>query len=39
MAAKAADARAMDPVLKYCAIGKQLGYGFYLTFDAITYVR
>ncbi|KAI9712701.1 MAG: Peroxisomal membrane protein PMP27 [Bogoriella megaspora] len=36
-AAKASDARNMDPVLKYCAIGRQLGYGFYLSFDAITY--
>ena len=38
MAAKASDARTMDPVLKYCAVGRQLGYGFYLAFDAITYV-
>ncbi|KAL9094880.1 MAG: hypothetical protein Q9165_002829 [Trypethelium subeluteriae] len=37
LAARAADARSMDPVLKYCAVGRQLGYGFYLAFDAITY--
>ena len=28
----------MDPVLKYCAVGRQLGYATYLTLDTITYV-
>jgi hypothetical protein len=37
-AALAADAKSMDPVLKYLAVGRQLGYAFYLTFDAMTYV-
>ena len=27
----------MDPVLKYLAVGRQLGYAFYLTLDALTY--
>lgn len=35
-AAVAADAKAMDPVLRYAAIGRQLGYAGYLTFDALT---
>lgn len=29
----------MDPVLKYCAVGRQLGYATYLSLDTITYVR
>lgn len=37
-AAVAADNKGLDPVLKYCAIGRQLGYGTYLSLDAITYV-
>ncbi|KAI9854574.1 MAG: Peroxisomal membrane protein PMP27 [Vezdaea acicularis] len=37
-AALAVDAKGMDPILKYCAIGRQLGYGIYLTFDTITYL-
>ncbi len=37
-AATAADAKNMDPVLKYCAVGRQLGYAMYLTFDLATYV-
>jgi len=37
-AAVAADAKAMDPVLKYCAVGRQLGYAGYLTLDTITVV-
>lgn len=28
----------MDPILKYLAIGRQLGYGMYLSLDAVTYV-
>ncbi|KAK8097973.1 Peroxisomal membrane protein PMP27 [Apiospora kogelbergensis] len=36
-AATAADAKAsMDPVLRYAAVGRQLGYAGYLTFDAAT---
>ncbi len=37
-AAVAADSKNMDPVLKYCAVGRQLGYGMYLSLDAVTYV-
>ena len=37
-AAVAADAKGMDPVLKYCAVGRQLGYATYLTLDTVTYV-
>ena len=37
-AATAFDAKGGDPVLKYCAVGRQLGYAVYLSFDAVTYV-
>lgn len=37
-AAAAADAKNMDPVLKYCAVGRQLGYATYLTLDAVTFL-
>ena len=37
-AAIAADSKNMDPVLKYCAVGRQLGYATYLTLDTITFV-
>lgn len=37
-AAVAADATNMDAVLKWTAVGRQLGYAFYMTFDAMTYV-
>ena len=37
-AAIAADSKNMDAVLKYCAVGRQLGYAGYLTLDTITYV-
>jgi len=37
-AAVAADSKGMDPVLKYCAVGRQLGYATYLTLDTVTYV-
>jgi peroxin-11B len=37
-AALAADNKQLDPVLRYCAIGRQLGYGTYLTFDMFTYL-
>ncbi|WPH02380.1 Hypothetical protein R9X50_00524300 [Acrodontium crateriforme] len=36
-AALAADSKSIDPVLKYLAVGRQLGYAFYLSFDALTY--
>lgn len=36
-AAVAADSKSMDPVLKYLAVGRQLGYAFYLALDAATY--
>ncbi|KAM3066182.1 Peroxisomal membrane protein PMP27 [Clarireedia jacksonii] len=35
-AAIAADSKNTDPFIKYCAVGRQLGYAGYLTFDAIT---
>ncbi|MCJ1313588.1 Peroxisomal membrane protein PMP27 [Agyrium rufum] len=37
-AATAADSRGMDIVLKYCAVGRQLGYAMYLSCDMITYI-
>ena len=37
-AALAADSKDMDPILKYLVVGRQLGYAFYMTFDAMTYV-
>lgn len=37
-AAVAADAKGMDPILKYLAVGRQLGYATYLSLDAVTYV-
>ena len=38
-AAITADSKKMDPVLKYCAVGRQLGYAAYLSLDAVTFVR
>ena len=38
-AATAADAKNLDPVLRYCAVGRQLGYAMYLSLDMLTYVR
>ena len=38
-AAIAADAKGMDPVLKYCAAGRQLGYAVYLSLDIGVFVR
>jgi len=35
-AALAADSKMGDPVVKYLAVGRQLGYAGYLTFDAVT---
>ena len=33
-----ADSKNLDPVIKYCAIGRQLGYAGYLTLDALTFL-
>lgn len=35
-AAVAADTKGMDPVLRYCAVGRQLGYAGYMSLDSIT---
>ncbi|KAF2456755.1 peroxisomal biogenesis factor 11 [Lineolata rhizophorae] len=35
-AAQAADARGMDPVLRCCAVGRQLGYAGYMVMDNLT---
>ncbi|KAH6682394.1 peroxin-11 [Plectosphaerella plurivora] len=35
-AAVASDAKTLDPVLRYAAVGRQLGYAGYLSFDAAT---
>jgi len=32
------DAKGGDAVLKYCAVGRQLGYAMYLSLDMVTYV-
>lgn len=32
------DTKGGDAVLKYCAVGRQLGYATYLTLDIATYV-
>lgn len=37
-AAAAADAKNVDPVLRYCAVGRQLGYAMYLSLDMLTYL-
>ncbi|KAH0558683.1 hypothetical protein GP486_004666 [Trichoglossum hirsutum] len=37
-AAEAADKKTLDPVLRYCAVGRQLGYGIYLSLDSIIYL-
>lgn len=37
-AGEVADKKGMDPILRYCAVGRQLGYGTYLTFDSLAYV-
>jgi peroxin-11B len=37
-AAVATDAKNMDPVLRACAVGRQLGYAAYMTFDNIAAV-
>jgi peroxin-11B len=35
-AAVAADSKGLDGVVKYCAVGRQLGYAGYLSLDAVT---
>lgn len=37
-AAVAADAKGSDAVLKYCTIGRQLGYAGYMAMDNLTVV-
>lgn len=37
-AALAADSKSLDPLLKYLAVGRQLGYAFYLSLDAVAYL-
>lgn len=34
----AADSKNLDPVIKYCAVGRQLGYAGYLSLDALTFL-
>jgi peroxin-11B len=37
-AAVATDAKTMDPVLRACAVGRQLGYAAYMSFDNLAAV-
>ncbi|KAG0651492.1 Peroxin-11 [Hyphodiscus hymeniophilus] len=37
-AAMMADSKNLDPVIKYCAVGRQLGYAGYLTLDTLTFL-
>lgn len=37
-AATAYDAKSLDPVVRLCTTGRQLGYAAYLSFDALTYL-
>jgi peroxin-11B len=37
-AAVMADSKNLDPVIKYCAVGRQLGYAGYMTFDTLTFL-
>lgn len=32
------DNKSLDPVLRYCAVGRQLGYFAYLTFDSLAFL-
>lgn len=32
------DNKSLDPVLRYCAVGRQLGYFSYLTFDSLAFL-
>ena len=36
-AARAADSKSMEPIMRYLAVGRQLGYAFYLFLDTLTY--
>lgn len=38
-AAVASDAKSLDPVLRFTAIGRQLGYAFYMLCDNACVVR
>ena len=38
-AAVASDAKSTDPVLRFTAVGRQLGYAFYMLFDNACVVR
>lgn len=37
LAAVASDAKSADPIVKYLAVGRQLGYAFYMLLDNMTY--
>lgn len=37
-AAIASDSKSLDPVLKYLAVGRQLGYAVYLSLDTLCYI-
>lgn len=37
-AAVATDAKGMDPILRYCAVGRQLGYAAYMFLDNLAAV-
>ena len=37
-AATTANNKNMDPVLRYCVVGRQLSFALYMTLDIITYV-
>lgn len=37
-AAVASDNKSLDPILRYLAVGRQLGYAFYLLLDSIAYL-
>lgn len=37
LAAVASDAKTADPLVKYLAVGRQLGYAFYMLLDNLTY--
>lgn len=32
------DNKSLDPVIRYCAVGRQLGYFTYLTFDSLAFL-
>ena len=37
-ASLAADSKNLDPIIKYCTVGRQLGYAGYLSLDALTFL-